>query len=232
MGELEATELLEPFLQTLKQDSDFLHFWYFDLLTEDLWEPLLKAGKDQLEKLQEFVLTPHIGTYARSVVLTVFSQIALHYPEHRNEITDCLGKIMDSILMAEPDSGIVDSELNGFLVSDAIEIQGVELLDKIERLYEKGYVSEGVAGTLDSIGKDISKKPQISYKKEFKSVFERYDDLNRIAQNNFSVRDKLEKKESFFNYENKPVVSEPKVGRNDPCPCGSGKKYKKCCWNK
>nr|WP_243864209.1 SEC-C metal-binding domain-containing protein [Alkalibacillus almallahensis] len=20
-----------------------------------------------------------------------------------------------------------------------------------------------------------------------------------------------------------------KVGRNDPCPCGSGKKYKKCC---
>ncbi|MCL1816725.1 MAG: SEC-C metal-binding domain-containing protein [Clostridiales bacterium] len=22
---------------------------------------------------------------------------------------------------------------------------------------------------------------------------------------------------------------EPKVGRNDPCPCGSGKKYKRCC---
>jgi preprotein translocase subunit SecA len=21
----------------------------------------------------------------------------------------------------------------------------------------------------------------------------------------------------------------PKVGRNDPCPCGSGKKYKQCC---
>ena len=27
-----------------------------------------------------------------------------------------------------------------------------------------------------------------------------------------------------------PIVREsPKVGRNDPCPCGSGKKYKKCC---
>ncbi|MBE5955888.1 MAG: SEC-C domain-containing protein [Lachnospiraceae bacterium] len=25
------------------------------------------------------------------------------------------------------------------------------------------------------------------------------------------------------------VVKPPKVGRNDPCPCGSGKKYKKCC---
>ena len=27
----------------------------------------------------------------------------------------------------------------------------------------------------------------------------------------------------------KPYHSQPKVGRNDPCPCGSGKKYKKCC---
>jgi len=27
----------------------------------------------------------------------------------------------------------------------------------------------------------------------------------------------------------KTVVKPPKVGRNDPCPCGSGKKFKKCC---
>jgi preprotein translocase subunit SecA len=26
-----------------------------------------------------------------------------------------------------------------------------------------------------------------------------------------------------------PVVAKKKVGRNDTCPCGSGKKYKKCC---
>lgn len=26
-----------------------------------------------------------------------------------------------------------------------------------------------------------------------------------------------------------PKKNTPKVGRNDPCPCGSGKKYKKCC---
>jgi SWIM/SEC-C metal-binding protein len=26
-----------------------------------------------------------------------------------------------------------------------------------------------------------------------------------------------------------PVVAATKVGRNDPCPCGSGKKFKKCC---
>ena len=25
---------------------------------------------------------------------------------------------------------------------------------------------------------------------------------------------------------------EPKIGRNEPCPCGSGKKFKKCCIEK
>jgi hypothetical protein len=29
-----------------------------------------------------------------------------------------------------------------------------------------------------------------------------------------------------------PIVKENKAGRNDPCPCGSGKKYKKCCLDK
>ncbi len=27
----------------------------------------------------------------------------------------------------------------------------------------------------------------------------------------------------------KPVSMKPKIGRNDPCPCGSGNKYKRCC---
>ncbi len=27
----------------------------------------------------------------------------------------------------------------------------------------------------------------------------------------------------------KPKIAEKKVGRNEPCPCGSGNKYKKCC---
>jgi SWIM/SEC-C metal-binding protein len=26
-----------------------------------------------------------------------------------------------------------------------------------------------------------------------------------------------------------PARAAPKIGRNDPCPCGSGKKFKKCC---
>jgi preprotein translocase subunit SecA len=29
-----------------------------------------------------------------------------------------------------------------------------------------------------------------------------------------------------------PIHAKDQPGRNDPCPCGSGKKFKKCCWGK
>jgi len=43
----------------------------------------------------------------------------------------------------------------------------------------------------------------------------------------FSKEKRAEIKVDWKN--SKTVVNEEKIGRNDPCPCGSGKKYKKCC---
>ena len=36
----------------------------------------------------------------------------------------------------------------------------------------------------------------------------------------------------FREYHSSEPVKKVKIGRNDPCPCGSGKKYKHCCMNK
>lgn len=37
---------------------------------------------------------------------------------------------------------------------------------------------------------------------------------------------------SLQNRNNQKITNKKKVGRNEPCPCGSGKKYKKCCGKK
>lgn len=44
----------------------------------------------------------------------------------------------------------------------------------------------------------------------------------RAAQ---KAKGKLQVQKTVYN-------DKPKAGRNDPCPCGSGKKYKNCCWDK
>ena len=43
----------------------------------------------------------------------------------------------------------------------------------------------------------------------------------------FSEEKRKEIKKAYN--DSKTVRNEEKIGRNDPCPCGSGKKYKKCC---
>jgi uncharacterized protein YchJ len=55
-------------------------------------------------------------------------------------------------------------------------------------------------------------------------AYERLADLRREFAEEFS--DDVDDDEF---YPETHVRSEPTVGRNDACPCGSGKKYKKCC---
>ena len=79
---------------------------------------------------------------------------------------------------------------------------------------------------------DIPEIPDIVRKREEqeKRQIARQKELNELAANY-----KKNKEQGTLENGGKIVPfkrDSPKVGRNDPCPCGSGKKYKKCCLNK
>ena len=52
-------------------------------------------------------------------------------------------------------------------------------------------------------------------------------------QQNAEMQERIEKWKHDYRVAHTPVqrVLSKKIGRNDPCPCGSGKKYKKCCYS-
>ncbi len=59
------------------------------------------------------------------------------------------------------------------------------------------------------------------------------EEARRLAEQ-LEIQNKLNSEQAVFNHaqsdmESETIVSEKKVARNDPCPCGSGKKYKQCC---
>jgi len=69
--------------------------------------------------------------------------------------------------------------------------------------------------------------PLVEYKKESVILFK-----NMRKEIEHSIFQTLK---DFSLLQEKPALEvefQNKVGRNDPCPCGSGKKYKKCCWPK
>lgn len=63
-------------------------------------------------------------------------------------------------------------------------------------------------------------------KKAFESA---YPDFWRLVQTRHRQMKQVYANSMKQRKQSKPVASPEKIGRNEPCPCGSGKKYKKCC---
>jgi len=53
-------------------------------------------------------------------------------------------------------------------------------------------------------------------------------DITRVKRTRERALKLVEQGRAFWG-KDVPVVAKAAPGRNDPCPCGSGRKYKKCC---
>jgi hypothetical protein len=63
---------------------------------------------------------------------------------------------------------------------------------------------------------------------EAEAIQERLDRETALGGNPYA-HDHHGEDDVFLDHGIEPIRTGPKVGRNQPCPCGSGKKYKKCC---
>ena len=61
---------------------------------------------------------------------------------------------------------------------------------------------------------------------------EQQEAMEREAQQRMAAAKQTHGDQSDDAVKKQPVKNGEKVGRNDPCPCGSGKKYKNCCGRK
>ncbi len=102
--------------------------------------------------------------------------------------------------------------------------QGIHLRSYGQQNPLRDYQNEGhqlFDNMMMNIEEDVSKYI-------LKSVITVEDDVERDKAKEYkgqhvSAEDGKEKVKA------KPIVKGDQVGRNDPCPCGSGKKYKNCC---
>lgn len=68
----------------------------------------------------------------------------------------------------------------------------------------------------------MERKQPVFWKQKWINIMDFEDDWTDDELEDFMLQQEIKKREPY-------VKTEPEIGRNDPCPCGSGKKYKKCC---
>ena len=128
------------------------------------------------------------------------------------------------------EEGINFSEVERMVLLKNIDTKWIDHIDSMDQL-KKGISLRGY-GNVD---------PVAEYKKE---GFEMFEDLTASIQDDtvtlllkaelrkIPAMQKEEKRDFVTNQEGgERLVKKAKqeIGRNDPCPCGSGKKYKNCC---
>jgi hypothetical protein len=238
LTELNATESLDQVLQLLRQDEKLLEFWFGDYLNEEVWRTVYQLGKSQLATLKQFVLEPHLYTYARAVIRTAVEQIAYHEPERKSEIVGWIKEMLTFLLNNKDDKDLIDSDFIGFTIGDIINLKAKELLPLVKTFFDHGLVSKSICGDFDDVEDSTLNSPERDYYKyDLYNIYDRYthilttwadyneeeEDLDDGDFNDYDLSD----------YQPEELISPTsKIGRNNPCPCGSGKKYKKCCGSK
>jgi preprotein translocase subunit SecA len=133
---------------------------------------------------------------------------------------------------SEEDYNKKEKEIGEENMRQVEKIVSLKILDMfwLEHLENMEYLRDSVR--LRAYGQ---RDPLVEYKSEGHKMFQRL--LNQIetgiAQTVLKVSLAKEPAQPIQSYQ--PAVtakSGNKPGRNDPCPCGSGKKYKKCCYPK
>jgi hypothetical protein len=240
LADLKDESALPEVLNLLRQEREIIDLWIFDFVHEDMWEVIFHLGQHSLDELKAFVLEPLPDSFAQLPATDAVVQLAFHFPERREECIAWFRDILERLLLRhEAEESALDGDFISFFVGNLINIQAVELLPLIKRLYELDLVYEGIIGPYEDAESDIT-STTIKKSKQvvWNTIFERYQhatstwysyEEDNEAENNFLEIPPPQFSTSRF----QPSIRKaPKVGRNDPCPCGSGKKYKKCCWAK
>jgi len=238
LSDLNATESLDNVLTLLRQDEKLLEFWFGDYLNYEVSRTIYQLGKNQLEKLKQFVLGPNVYTYAKSAIITSVEQISYHDPERTPEVVGWIKEVLTFLLDNRDNENLIDSDFIGFTIGCIINLKAKELLPLVNTLFEHELVSVDICGDFNDVENVIINQQERDYYKfNLFNIYDRYThilttwagyktDEKDIGSSNFNNYD-------LTDYQPKDLISSvSKTGRNNPCPCGSGKKYKKCCGSK
>jgi hypothetical protein len=133
--------------------------------------------------------------------------------------------------VARLDTGLADdAEVLNSVVIDLCELCCVEAEPAIRRWYEAGLISDDLRGDLSAIGsllrRDFDEVCRDARERGLLYITDAATELQDWAMFHSTDSDPGA---WYFDEPQTFVREAPKVGRNDPCPCGSGKKFKKCC---
>ncbi len=251
LGEFNDQESFPRVMKLVSLPPDTLDYLIGGAITDGLSDIAYHTYNGDLAFLKEAAMNPQADEFARAAMLEVMGQLYLD-----GRLAE--GEWKDFIRQAVHSGNEYDYFFNG-LAAVICQCHFVDMLPEIRYMLEQGLMDESVMGEydscvdemfaykehqrsfcaprLDTIGTlrhwamfDASEDDETAYDGE-------EDDEEECGDEGYSLSG-VDRKKTFEDLIRQemnrmhPQAQSRKIGRNDPCPCGSGKKYKHCCLNK
>lgn len=199
LGQLKAISATESLLKLLSRIDDEGDDW----VSDEIPVVFKMFGTETIPIIQNYIETNEDEVWANVCAFHCLEKIGNKYNESR---TKCIEILANQLKKCEE----YDETYNAFLISYLTNLKAIEAIEIITEAFNKDVVDLGVCGDLEEIEIELGLRKERS-----------------TPRPNFGLFDFFKNDELLFP---KPIInSTTKIGRNDSCPCGSGKKYKKCC---
>ncbi|MCP3776421.1 DUF1186 domain-containing protein [Paenibacillus sp. MZ04-78.2] len=234
LAQFQVKELFPIMIDVLSKPSEICENIFDDAITEGIGRILASVYNGEIDLLLGLIENTKANQYARGQALNALVVLVLNDHLSRDFVMDYFKQLMNGKL-AE-----TNYYINAEIVCCCEDLYPEEVLPDIQRLYEDQVVESTII-RLDSIEKTLQKTKEDVLRKNYQkhnfqlitsAIEELQDwacfrqDFHEMLTNSYS---KVERSAASGDLKSNPAVKVEKIGRNDPCTCGSGQKYKKCC---
>jgi hypothetical protein len=186
-----------------------------DVVTQDGARILAAVSTDDLSPLLQLVTSRTANEYSHAAGVHALALLAAWTEVPRDRILEALTWLAREGLERSA-SAAWDQ-----LASVVVDIEARSLVDDVRRAY-----AEGLVDPLSMSESELDELTSAPEGRLLEKTRDRYPPIDDVAAavswwSNFADEHDWRS--------NEPYRAPPKVGRNQPCPCGSGKKFKRCC---
>jgi len=198
-----------------------------DLITEDGSTLLAMVGGSRRADLCAMAEDEQVDEYCRNACLDALTCLVAWGERPRTEHVAYLRELLTGKLREMP----ANDHVFAGVVSAACDLEAWELRPEVEAAFARGAVEDSFVDLKFFLDCANGKR-----RSQWDAFCERHQPITDVAKATKWLDKPPEinlprevEEEGTILAPAIPYIAPPKVGRNDPCPCGSGKKFKKCC---
>ena len=202
-----------------------------DVSTQDGARILAAVCDGDLEPIKRLVLNRDADEFSRGVAVAALALLAVWAEVPRDTILDYF------VWLAREGLERQTNYVWGALAAESADIEAIAVFPDLRRAYDEGLIDPQVIGRSEL--DDVEGSPRGAVLERMKERHPPIDDVaqatswwarfGRVASSRRAEERALAAAGELGDGPMEPYRAPQKVGRNELCPCGSGKKSKKCC---